>query len=106
MRPGLHIARCCAALAVLAVLGLAVVESPPGARRGGRGLLLRLVPVGGSFPGVVAIARARAPRLRARPFRAPGRTPRPVLPDVARPVGFALAFALAMRPPPAAAPSH
>jgi hypothetical protein len=103
MRPGLHITRLFAALAVLAALGLAVVESPHVALLLAPALLLLLVLVVGVFPGEEAIARPRARRATARRSRAPGRTPAPVLPDVVRPAGLALAFALAMRPPPAVA---
>ncbi len=103
MRPGLHITRVLAAVAVLAALGLAVVESPHVALLLAPALLLLLILVVGVFPGEEAIARARARRARARRSRAPGRVPAPVLPDVVRPTGLALAFALAMRPPPAVA---
>lgn len=106
MRPRLSIARVCAAVAVLCLLGLAVIESPHVALMLGPALLLLLTVAVGLFPGEEAIARARARRAKARPTRAPGRVARPVLPDVVRPVGVALAFALAMRPPPAAAAGH
>jgi hypothetical protein len=106
MRPGLHITRVCAALAVLAALGLAVVESPHVALLLGPAFLLLLILVVGVFPGEEAIARARARRAKARRSRAPGRVAVPVLPDVVRPAGLALAFALAMRPPPALAAGH
>lgn len=102
MRSTLHITRFCAALAVLAALGLAVVESPHVALLLGPALLLLLILAVGVFPGEEAIARARARRARARRSRAPGRVTAPVLPDVLRPAGAKLAFALAMRPPPAA----
>lgn len=103
MRPGLHLSRLCTAVAVLAALGLAVVESPQVALLLGPAFLLLLILVVGVFPGEEAISRARSRRARARRPRAPGRVARPVLPDVVRPVGAALAFALAMRPPPAVA---
>ncbi|MDO9406965.1 hypothetical protein [Patulibacter sp.] len=103
MRPGLHISRVLSALAVLAALALAVLEAPQVALLLGPAFLLLLILVVGVFPGEEAIARARARRSRARRTRAPVRVAPPALPDVARPAGAALAFALAMRPPPAAA---
>lgn len=106
MRRSLHITRVLAAVAVLAALGLALVASPDVALLLAPAFVLLLVLVVGVFPGEEAIARARARRTRARPSRAPGRTPRPVLPDVVRPAGAALAFALAMRPPPAVVLGH
>jgi hypothetical protein len=98
--------RVLSALAVLAALSLAVLESPQVALLLGPAFLLLLVLIVGVFPGEEAIARARARRFRSRPSRAPGRVALPVLPDVVRPVGVALAFALAMRPPPAVAARH
>jgi hypothetical protein len=98
--------RLIAAFAVLAALGLAAIESPDVALLLAPALLIVLVLAVGVFPGEEAIARARARRMRARPSRAPGRILRPALPDVARPAGAALAFALAMRPPPAVAAGH
>lgn len=106
MRRRLHTTRVLAAVAVLTALGLAFVASPDVALLLAPALLLLLVLVVGVFPGEEAIARARARRTRARPSRAPGRVLRPVLPDVVRPAGAALAFALAMRPPPAVALGH
>lgn len=101
MRSRLHITRVCAAVAVLAALGLSLVAAPQVALLLAPALVLLLILVVGVFPGEEAIARARSRRARSRRSRAPGRVLRPVLPDVPRPAGLALAFALAMRPPPA-----
>ncbi|WP_349239878.1 hypothetical protein [Patulibacter sp. SYSU D01012] len=102
MRNPSLISRWCAAVAVLCALGVATLVAPGTALLLAPALLLVLILVVGVFPGEEALARARARRLRARRVRAPGRLPRPVLPDVARPTGVTRAFALAMRPPPAA----
>jgi hypothetical protein len=103
---GSLLSRWCAAVAVLCAFGVAGLLAPPTALMLGPALLLLLVLVVGVFPGEEALARARDRRWRARRVRAPGRVPRPALPDVPRPSGVTRAFALAMRPPPAVAPAR
>ena len=100
------LSRWCAVVAAVCAFGVAVLVAPQTALMLGPALLLLLVLVVGVFPGEQALARARDRRWRARRVRAPGRTPRPALPDVARPSGVTRAFALAMRPPPAVAPAR
>lgn len=55
----------------------------------------------GFFPGEELIAKAREFRVRPREWSRPVLLPVPVLPLSSRPVGIKLAFALAVRPPPA-----
>ena len=63
------------------------------------GMLLLLVH--GFFPGEETIGRLRA-RRRAPARRPAAATPRPALPVLLRRTGRRIAFALAVRPPPAA----
>ncbi|WP_026912665.1 hypothetical protein [Patulibacter minatonensis] len=100
MRPRPHLPRIGTALGVLAASGMLAAASPHAALVLGPALLLFLILAAGAFPGERTLARARARRARPRAPRVASRVPRPVLPDVVRPVGSALAFALAMRPPP------
>lgn len=55
----------------------------------------------GFFPGEKLIVKVRELRSRPREWSRPVRVSFPVLPDAIRPVGRRLAFALAVRPPPA-----
>jgi hypothetical protein len=97
--------RVCTAVAVLAALGLALVESPQVALVLAPALLLLLTLAVGVFPGERTLHRIRSRRRRAR-RQAPRRAVlAPVLPDVPRPSGVTRAFALAMRPPPALVPA-
>lgn len=91
------------ALALLAALALAVVAAPSVGLILAPPLVLFLVLAVGLFPGEDVLARARERRMRRRPVRAPRRVLRPVLAELLRPAGNTLAYALAMRPPPAAA---
>jgi hypothetical protein len=93
-----------ALLSALLVVALVAADVSPA-------FALSLVPVlglvaalvAGAFPGEALIDRLRERRaVPARPRRAP-RVARMRRPDHVRPVGRAAAFALAMRPPPAAA---
>lgn len=55
----------------------------------------------GFFPGEELIVKVRELRSRPREWSRPVRLSRPALPVSLRPVGLKLAFALAVRPPPA-----
>jgi hypothetical protein len=55
----------------------------------------------GFFPGEELIVKARQLGTRPREWARPVLLPVPVLPLTPRPVGLRLAFALAVRPPPA-----
>lgn len=90
------------ALAVVALLVGVALASPSVALLLAPALVLLVFLAAGLFPGEEQLARARSRRMRARPVRAPGRIARPVLRDIVRPVGITLAYALAVRPPPAA----
>lgn len=98
-RPGLRAVL--GVLAAVVVLAGAALASPSVALLLAPALVLLATLAAGLFPGEETIARARARRMRARPVRAPGRIARPKLRDVVRPAGVTLAYALAVRPPPA-----
>ncbi len=90
-------------VAVVVLIG-AALASPSVALLLAPGLVLMATLAAGLFPGEETIARARARRMvRARPVRGPGRIATPKLRDVLRPAGVTLAYALAVRPPPARA---
>lgn len=55
----------------------------------------------GFFPGEELIVKARELRVRPREWSRPVQLSTPVLPVSFRPAGLKLAFALAVRPPPA-----
>lgn len=102
MRLGLHRPGLRAVLAAVVVLAGVALISPSVALLLAPALVLLAVLAAGVFPGEEALARARGRRMRTRPVRGPARIARPVLDDIVRPVGIALAYALAVRPPPAA----
>jgi len=95
-----------AAVALLALLGLVAALSPSVALLLAPALVLFAALVLEVFPGERTLVRARARRLRRQVVRAPRSLPRPVVATLVRPAGRTLAFALAMRPPPAAPASR
>ncbi len=88
-------------LAAVVVLVGAALLSPAVALLLAPALVLLATLAAGVFPGEETLARVRARRMRSRPVRGPARIAGPALADIVRPVGITLAYALAVRPPPA-----
>lgn len=98
-----HISRESKATAVVLVLAwLALgVFSPTIALIAAPGFALFFVLSLGFFPGEQLIVKARELSTRPKEWARPVHFSAPVLPLSSRPVGLKLAFALAVRPPPA-----